>query len=792
MKGYLKLNHQGIQPGNLLLVIVFLTGFSALYAQKVNTDVYGRAIDRNSGQSIPFASIGLFTLGDSAIVGTALSNEGGLFSFNSVTRGKYMLKIHHVGYQLFTGIIDLEAINESDTVAYFLSDKTVSIKETVIAANAIKAKTGQGKTDYFVTKKMLDHSVTGTDIIKLIPGVQVDLRQNISLEGSRNIVVLVDGKERDMHFINQIRPDRIEKVEVLSTPPSNLDGDITGAINIVLKKERKSGFNGQIVPEIPASDNFIYLFPTYNLNYSTGKVNLFISYSGEINGENINESSKRQIWEPADTVSICSNQYVRQKYWFHRFNYGLDYYIGKKDILNFYGFYNPYSHEQGGLAVTRRIGETTNEWTADKDETDKNTGLFYSLYYKHIFDKKGREISVDLNHFNLNGQNTEIYYDTESPDHSILQENEMKPHQQVSSIKTDFTTRIDSSFNLSAGIKIKHQLMQNKYLPDFSHFENTLGLYAQLSYKRNSIEASTGIRVEKSDLELKNSFAETFFYWLPSLTFRYKYTTSQGLMLAYNRTVNHPHIYQLNPAITCSDPYTVNRGNPALDPEIRDHLFLEHTVKFKGNFVSSRIFYNKTTAAISNMVFINDTGSFEIQRQNLGTIHQFGIQASGSLKVGMITLNPYIRIYQLNTRVNSLAKSHHIENRKTPGFESGLSALISFSKEFSLSMLFQYATPTNNIQDNHYSDPLYMLSFEKAFKHGLKAGIVSAIPFKKSMIYQGSDIDSKKFYTHYKGILEVPAIPVWFKLSYQFNTGIRRVTINRSHEELDNVPKKDR
>lgn len=791
MKGFFTFYCQWIQRKHLFLVIMCFAVSLVLQAQN-NQNLYGRAIDQKSGQTIPFASIGLFTWGDSVIIGSSLSDDSGLFRFNSVTRGKYILKIQHVGYQLFTGTIDLEAMKESDTLELFLSDKTVSIKETVIAANAIKARTGQGKTDYFVTKKMLDHSVTGIDIMKLIPGIQVDLRQNISLEGSSNIVILVDGKERDMHYINQISPDRIEKVEVLSTPPSNMDGHITGAINVVLKKERKSGFSGQIIPEIPVSDNFIYLFPTYNLNYSKGRVNLFTSYSGEINGENINESSKRQIWENADTVSIFSNQYVRQKYWFHRFNYGFDYYIGKKDMLNFYGFYNPYSHEQDGLVVTRRIGETTNKWTADKDETDKNTGLFYSLFYKHAFDQKGREFSIDLSHFNLNGQNTEVFYRTESPDNSILQKNTVQPHLQVSSMKTDFTTRIDSSFNLSAGVKIKQQVMQNKTLSDFSHYENTLGIYARLSYKKKSIEASSGIRVEKSDLELKNSFAETFLYWLPSLTFRYKCATSQNLMLAYNRNVNHPHIYQLNPAITWSDPYTVNRGNPELDPEIRDNLFLEHTVQFKGNFVSSRIFYNKTTAVISNMVFINDTGSFEIQRQNLGAIHQFGIQASGSLKFGIITLNPYIRVYRLNTRVNSLARSHHIENRKTPGFESGLSALMSFRKEFSLSMLFQYATPKNNIQDNHYSDPLYMLSFEKAFKHGIKAGIVSAIPFKKSMIYQGSDIDSRNFYTHYKGILEVPALPIWFKLSYQFNTGVKRDNISRSHEELDNVPKKDR
>ena len=75
-------------------------------------NLYGRAIDQKSGQTIPFASIGLFTWGDSVIIGSSLSDDSGLFRFNSVTRGKYILKIQHVGYQLFTGTIDLEAMKD--------------------------------------------------------------------------------------------------------------------------------------------------------------------------------------------------------------------------------------------------------------------------------------------------------------------------------------------------------------------------------------------------------------------------------------------------------------------------------------------------------------------------------------------------------------------------------------------------------------------------------------------------------------------------------------------------------
>ena len=85
---------------------------------------------------------------------------------------------------------------------------------------------------------------------------------------------------------------------------------------------------------------------------------------------------------------------------------------------------------------------------------------------------------------------------------------------------------------------------------------------------------------------------------------------------------------------------------------------------------------------------------------------------------------------------------------------------------------------------------LYFLSLEKTIKQKIKIGIVSAIPFTKSFTYQGSEIKGTNFYSHYEGNVKIHSIPVWFKLSYQFSSGKNRDKINRSKEEIDNLPKK--
>ena len=193
---------------------------------------------------------------------------------------------------------------------------------------------------------------------------------------------------------------------------------------------------------------------------------------------------------------------------------------------------------------------------------------------------------------------------------------------------------------------------------------------------------------------------------------------------------------------------------------------------------------------IDNLTFINDTGAFETRVQNMGTIHQYGIQFSGTFKLGLATINPYLKIFDQYTLGNSVAKQYTVENRHQLAYESGLSAILSFKHDISLSCNFQYASPKNDIQGNYFCSALYFLSLEKTFKQKIKVGIVCAVPFTKSFTYQGAEIDGSGFSSHYEGNVNIVNPFCWFKLCYQFNSGKNREKINRATEEIENSPKK--
>jgi hypothetical protein len=772
----------------MLLAFAFIQ-ISGVYAQE-RQSITGRLIERKSNQAIPYATVALIRVSDSAMINGATSDDNGMFIISPVQSGNYRLRISIIGYNPETRGIALENKGVTYAGTIYLEEKTVVLKEVEIFSDRVKAKSESDRTIFFMTKKMLDASSTGMDVLKLIPGIQVDLMQNISLEGSSNIQFFVNGKERDGGFISQLDPKQIDRVEVINKPSLNLDGNSTGAINIILKKDRDQGISGQIYAEIPCSLSEIYIRPNYSLNWGFKKLNLYTSYKGEMTYLDLHESTNRNELSSMGTNEITSNQYVRQKDWSQRFSFGIDYALNAHDQFNVYVFYNPYSRELDGNADLQISGILNTNWKAKKEDSDMNTGTFCSLFYKHNFNKEGRELTLEISNFHLKAKSSTTFVPEGNENSTVVQTNTTEPEQNVISTKMDYTTLIWNKLNFSTGIKTKFQVLQDDYVRNFTYNEQIFAAYGVLSYKRTKFDCSLGLRAEKSIADLKDTFRNSVLSFFPDVTFNYKPTSRQHIQLSYDRSIKRPNIYQLNPLTAIDDPCTVSKGNPFLTPEFRSTIFLDYSIQFKNNYIATRLFYNNMTDVINPLTFINDTGAFETQVHNMGTIQQYGVQLSGTVKLGIATINPYLRLFEQYTTANCLAKQYGVENRHDLAYESGLSAILSFKHDISFSLIFHYGSPKNDIQGNSFCDALYFLSLDKTFHQKIKIGIVCALPFTKSFIYNGSETDGSNFYSHYQGNVKISSPFCWLKLCYQFNQGKNRDKINHAGEEIENLPKK--
>jgi hypothetical protein len=781
------LPHQAAHLKPVLLIIAFLGCMSA----QAQLSISGKLIDKESNQSIPYAYVSLLRSADSSLVVMVVSDTSGIFNISQVSKGSYRLKVSVLGYQPVSRALEVGS-NNFDSGTLFLQSSTVTLNEAVVVGERMKAKAERDKTTFFVSKKMIDVSTNGTDLLRLIPGIQIDIMQNISLEGSQNILILVDGKERDRNFVSQINPQHIEKVEVMSAPPSKYDASYTGAINIITKRERDSGISGQINPEIPVSSSLIYAHPSANLNYGFKKVNLYASYNGELIYADVHESLYRKMSAVSGTGEIRSDQYVRQNYWSHRVNYGFDYFINPQNQINFYAFYNPYSRELNGQAELQKAGDTNFNWKARKEDTDINRTSFYSLYFKHLFNEKGNEIIFDISNYQLMAENTTAFTPAELNGSDKILISSVKPRQAVSSLKIDYNAFPGKEVNFSFGAKARIQLMHDANSKDFNYSENIFAAYGTIGYKHAKLDVNFGLRIENSTSDMVNKFNTSFLSALPYGSLNYKLSSNQNIQMTYSRSITRPNIYQLNPSILSDDPFSVHEGNSSLSPELRSSLYIEHSIRMNNNYLSTRLFYNRVKDAINNLTFINDTAAFETRVYNLGAISQYGIQFTGALKLcKIISFNPYLKIYNLITNGNDLAKRFDVASRRHIEFESGISTVFSFKNDYSLSLVFQYSSPKNQIQGNYFSDALYFIAFEKTFKNKLKAGVACGLPFTRNFIYNGSEITGHDFSSYYTGNIKIPGMPLgWIKLSYQFNSGKKREKIDREKEEIDDVRKK--
>lgn len=766
-------------------LILFLLFPAAVMAQLKT--ITGTIVEKGNDQPVAFANVALFDSTATILIGGCAGSDEGFFSLRNVETGNYRIRISAIGYHTFMQEISMNGETELNLGQINLAPDNLLIDDVTVVTNRIRATTSNGKTTYFVGQNMVDASNNGTDILKLIPGIGVDMQQNIFFEGSQNLLILVNGRERDRSFLSQLNASKIDKIEILSSPPAGYDATVTGIINVILNKDRDAGLDGHAYAEIPTKKSEVFIFPNYSINYGTGKVNLFTSYNGEMLYFDIIESSRRFVQGSDQANEYYTVQDVRQNYWSHRFHYGSDYFINNRNHLNFYGFVNPWSQQHNGLTSMNING--TEHWKAEKQDKDINTGFFNSIFYKHIFDEsKGKEISSDFSKYRFKADNTIEYRNNET---GYNQTNRSQPLHGAYNLRIDYAMPFTPRIMMNSGIQMKLHEMKDRLNKDFHYKEKNYAAHLSLNYKSERFETIGGLRFEYSESGNKSGDVKTIYALLPNFTANYRLKEAMNLKFWYRRSITYPRLYQLNPNLVVDDPYRSVSGNPALQPGFRNNLALELSLRAGNNFVSARGFIDHFSNLIQDISEIWDDQILKTTKFNTGTMWQYGLLLTGSLNPLKNTgMNMYMKLAGNNSIPAEDMKTMGVSERSQFIYETAFSAYINFRHGFTASANLQYTSPVNEIQGTTFSDALYSVSLEKQFGRNLKAGISSVLPFAGNFTYRGYEVTSNDFQFHTDGNINLPQIPIFFKLRYQFQSGQRRNRIDRPKETIENQPRR--
>lgn len=631
-----------MKPFKTLLTIALLMGVQ-LVAQPVlqpnAVDLYGKIIHASSQKIVEGASVQLYqsTL-DSAsaskkfmVLRVTLSNKKGEFNFSGLSlNASYKIEVSAVGFELYS--TEVHFINSVDPQLQDLGNiklipKKGDLDNVTVEATRPLMQMYLDRKVYNVEKDISSTGGTGLDVLRNIPSLNVGIDGSILLRNATP-QLFVDGRPSAL-TPDQIPADQIASVEIISNPSAKFDasGGGAGILNIVLKKNRKTGYNGNLRAGIDRRG-----IPTIggDFNIKKNKINLFSSLQmfkrksiTEVATDRIDELNNGNIFTTQTNQPTNTGRMI-----FGRA--GLDYFMTNRSTLSFTGNFftgrfflvDKVNSKRDSVLQGYRSLEYFSR-SLDVDATYENTGA--SIAFKHIFPKTGRELTADVN-FNRSRNTNTSMYDTRFFDASFnpkpLLGDEIATGGNTTNFytfQTDYVTPLGINQKLETGLRVaardydswndnfRKNLSSGNYamIPGtqvYYDFKDIVGAaYVTYSQQIKDFSYQLGVRAESSNYEgvminTGQSFANEFPISLfPSLYLSYKMDAKQDVQLNYSRKINRPGFFQLLPFVDFSDSLNLSVGNPALLPEFTNLAELNYSYQFKPGHSFMATLYGKNT-----------------------------------------------------------------------------------------------------------------------------------------------------------------------------------------------------
>ena len=237
----------------LTFLILFCLCFNG-FAQ--GSTIIANVLEKECSEPLAGASVALYQENDSSFMAGTVADLNGIFELKSVPKGTYMLEISFIGFIPLKIPVSITGENKNLGTIYLQASEILMNEVTVTGRKSTLVNDLEKKV-YNVEQDILSESGSVSEILQNIPSVSVDINGNITLRNSGNITFFMNGKPSAMlrrnaaSALEQMPANSIERIEIITNPSAKYRPDgIGGIINIVMKKETREGFNGQITASI--------------------------------------------------------------------------------------------------------------------------------------------------------------------------------------------------------------------------------------------------------------------------------------------------------------------------------------------------------------------------------------------------------------------------------------------------------------------------------------------------------------------------------------------------------------
>jgi outer membrane receptor protein involved in Fe transport len=538
------------------------------------------------------------------------------------------------------------------------------------------------KKVYNVEKDIVNAGGTALDIMKNVPSVNVDIDGNVTLRNSTP-QIYIDGRPTTL-TLDQIPADAIESVEVITNPSAKYDasGGGAGILNIVLKKNRKTGYNGNARVGVDSRGG---ANGGLNFNLRQNKFNFTAAgFMNQNRGVSTGTTDRTNFTDIP--TAVHQTNYDKNKGGFAFGSVGFDYFMTPRTTFSLtgikvHGEFKPYQR----LDIRNDIMDPDQPGTIYSQRNSNSKRVFnangFQFAFKHLFPKEGENITADMNYFAGKNMNNALYvtdYFTGMPGSDVSHFQQQKVdgsgNNKFFTVQTDYVRPFSKDSKLEAGLRMNSQsLLNNTYNyydtlgnNDFylvssasTNYKNTNNVYAGYLSFTSAIKDfgyQLGLRAESSNYsgellntkqEYSNSYPISLF---PSVFLSQKLKNKQEFQLSYTRRINRPNFFQLIPYTDYTDSLNITRGNPDLVPEFTNSFEFSYLKTFKGNntFLAS-LYYKRTDHLITRYL---DTFTNALSQKN-DLVNTY-INANNSQTEGaeLTAVNKLTNWWDLTTNIN--------------------------------------------------------------------------------------------------------------------------------------------
>lgn len=678
-----------IKPIYYLLLLQFACGLAL--AQDNNykrgeggppafSKISGVIIDQTSNQPVEFAAISIFRMPKDTLIGGVVSGATGTFEIDKLRPGKYKMKIAFMGYKtLVIDTIFLKREESKNMGNIALENNQKQLKEVVVETQQDMVKNTIDKKVFDAEKLAVANGGSANDVLAQVPTVSVDIDGNISLRGSGNVTILIDGRPSGISgggragVLAGIPASAIESVEVITNPSAKYDPDgMSGIINIVLKKNKLQGTNGSVSQSAGTNNKC-----NTNIAYSIrkNKINFYSNYSFRYN-ERFGRGDVNRTTYVADTAIYLtqknnSNNFNRN----HSLKTGLDYNLSDKVTLGFNATINAENKSEyellnnntenmsrQGISAFNRYSGTPNKGIAQD----------YNINYRKKFSKPKQLLTIESN-YSKNNNLTDARYRQENYRENyqeitpfwFYQNNLSTSNFTINSNTLDYESPVLKSAKLECGLKNINRVIDNDFFSEtysnslgefvaddslnnrFIFTEHIYAAYCSFAQTLGKWSFKGGIRAEqantKSTLVNDNSnYFNNYFNIFPTAYINRKISEKMELQLNYGRRINRPGVGQLSPFADYSNPLILRTGNPYLNPEYTHNTELAFLYNHKKINFSGSFYFRKTVGLIMRNISINGNNQTIVTFTNLGSSDNMGLETVSRIeffKWWNVTLN---------------------------------------------------------------------------------------------------------------------------------------------------------